>query len=76
MYIILEGQVAVYKSREDTDIFLETDFLQRAKKIIVAKNLNSDELIPFEKITNYLDQEFLEKISIMEGVKGSNILLN
>lgn len=75
-FIILKGQVGVYKRREESIVQLELEFAMTAAALV---NLNfkgrSQQLITREEITGLMDESNKAKYKKLTSIKGSSLQL-
>lgn len=72
MMIIIRGKVAVYKNREDSEIFLEKEFLNKCKRLVPVIIGNTLDMASMDAILDNLDSKSFDIFSgLADVVKGS-----
>ena len=70
MYIIVQGQVAVFKNREADELKAEREFLRLASSIVENQFIKTD-IAPTNEILDFLDENLAQPLEEkLRGVAG------
>lgn len=74
MYILLAGEVAIYKLRDQEEVMLEEQYHAAAMKIldeVLTEHMNTYYFASKDLIDSYMDEFAKEKFKTLEHVKAS-----
>lgn len=76
MYIVLAGEVAIYKLRDQEEVMLEEQYHSAATKIIIdvlSEHMTTYGYASKDLIDSYMDDALKAKFKSLENIKSSRL---
>ena len=76
MYILLAGEVAIYKLRDQEEVMLEEQYYEDSQKILdsaLVEHLKTYGYASKDLIDNHMDEEHKAKYKHLEHIKASTL---